>query len=64
MKILVFIFEGPISYNKENINIDPSPWDALGKQIFFWISLINMKILIFIFEGPNSNEKVIVSNNQ
>ena len=25
MKILVFIFEGPISNNKEKINIAPSP---------------------------------------
>ena len=29
------MFEGPISYNKEKINIAPPPWDALGKKIIF-----------------------------
>ena len=49
------MFKGPISHNKENINIAPSP---LGrKKIFLWISLINMKILIYKFECPISNNK-------
>ena len=34
MKILVFIFEGPISNNKEKINIAPSPLGTpLAKNI-------------------------------
>ena len=34
MKILVFMFEGPISYKREKRNIAPSPRDALDKNIF------------------------------
>ena len=57
MKILVLLFEGPISNNKEQRNIASSPWDALGKKDLFSISLTNMKILIIMFEGPTSNNK-------
>ena len=35
MKILLFMFEGPISYNKENINMAPSPLNAHGKKYIF-----------------------------
>ena len=35
MKILVFMFEGPISYNKEKINIDPSPLERPWQKIIF-----------------------------
>ena len=52
------MFEGPISNNKEEINIDPSPparpWQ---KIIFKKIYLIDMKIVIFMFESPISNNK-------
>ena len=52
MEILVLKFERPISNNKENkIIAAPPPWDAPGKKIFFWISLINMKILKIMFDG-------------
>ena len=34
MKILVKMFEGPISYNKESRNITTSPWNAPGKNVF------------------------------
>ena len=34
MKILVFMFEGPISYNKENIKIAPSPLGRPWQKIF------------------------------
>ena len=33
---MVFIFEDPISNNKENRNIATSPWDALGKTYFLF----------------------------
>ena len=42
------MFDGPISYNKENINIVPSP---LGRP------LIRMEILLFKFKRPISNNK-------
>ena len=36
MKILLFMFEGSISNNKENNKECPlSPWDAPGKKYFF-----------------------------
>ena len=34
MKILVFMFEGPISNNKEKKMFASLPWDAPGKKIF------------------------------
>ena len=36
-KILIFMFEDPISNNNENINIAPTPlaWDAAGKKYYF-----------------------------
>ena len=41
------MFESPISNNKENKNVAPSPpLDAPGQKVFFWISEINMEILI------------------
>ena len=56
MKILVLMFEGPISNNKENRNTATSP---LGRP---WQKniLINMKILISMFEGPISNNNEIL----
>ena len=58
IKILKFISEVPISYNKEKINIAPSPpGKPLAFFVFVLISLINMKILILMFEGPISNNK-------
>ena len=73
MKIFIFMFEGPISNNKEKINIAPSPQGtpltnnkenknplppcAPGQKLFFWIYLIAMKIVIFMFESPISNNK-------
>ena len=45
MKILVFMFECPISYNKQNINI------------FLFISLINIETLKLMFDSPISNKK-------
>ena len=56
MKILVFMFEGPTSNNKEKRYIATSPWYALGKNIFL-NSSINMEIFILMFESPISKNK-------
>ena len=51
MKILIYMFEGPISYNKEKINIAPSPLGTPLAKILN-ISLNNTEKLKFIFESP------------
>ena len=67
MKKIIFIYEGLICNNKENISIAPSPQGtpltnnkenknsppcAPGQKYFFWIYLIAMKIVISMFESP------------
>ena len=52
------MFEGPISNNKEKINIAPSPpGTPLGKTVLL-NSLNNTEILLFMFESSISNNKV------
>ena len=58
MKILVYMFEGPISYNKENINIAPSPLGRrLQKRFFEFLWLIWKYWYLYYHEGPISNNK-------
>ena len=49
------MFGGPISYNKENRNIDP--WGAPGKKCFSDF-FIGMKILVSMFEGSIILKKI------
>ena len=54
MNILIYMFEGSISNNKEKRNIAPPPLGRLLQNISLWISFINSEILIFSIEGPEN----------
>ena len=52
------MFEGPISNNKEKINLPPLPLGRPWQKLFYFILLNHMELLIFMFESPISNEKL------
>ena len=53
------MFEGPISNNKENINIvNPPPLRHPCQKYFFQISFVNMEVLMFKFEGSIPINKI------
>ena len=50
------MFEGPVSNNKGNINVAPTPWDAPG-FFYFFLFFNKYGIIHFMFENIISQNK-------
>ena len=54
----MFMFKGPISNNKENINIVPSPLERTWQTNFFFNFFDKHENFdIYVYEGPIPNNK-------